>query len=192
VPFSRQKRTAHGSQSTSRASNSSREYERIPSSLTQLVSLPSIVGADTRLTPNPMTIASPARSRRTPATFAPRIIRSFGHLSFAGSPTDIKSARPAASDKPPNDGSSGRTSTRVDANRFPGCESHRRPSRPRPAVCRSATSQSPSRTSPRAAIASMSALVEPVSATRMIVRRAHSRQRRLHCQARGSGDSRGR
>lgn len=131
---------------------------------------PSTCGARDRLTPIPTTTASPARSSSIPASFARPTIRSFGHFNSAlggsairGATTSCK-ARPATSARVPAGGSPGLRWTTQEPMKLPLPSNHARPCRPRPATCRSATSQWPSGTfSPPARRARRSVLVDPVS-----------------------------
>lgn len=104
--------------------------------------------------PTPTTTASPRRSARIPAIFrgpavpscaGPSITTSLGHLSLAGTPyplTASLTASPATSGTQPQAAVgqvwSGRSTTENN-KACPGGDTHERPSRPRPAVCSSAT-----------------------------------------------------
>src|SRR5580704_1236722 len=122
------------------------------------------------LRPMPITTASPAASARMPASLAEPTRTSFGHLSCAStaatSRTAAATATPASSGSQPRRArgtGAGRSSTeKVKAAR--GGAVQARPSRPRPALCCSATRTAPSGW-PAAARASRSALVEPVTGT---------------------------
>ena len=110
---------------------------------------PSICGAAARLTPNPMTTRSPCLSSKIPATFAPSRSRSFGHFRTSRWPGTAASsasmrARPATRDSDCAGGSLAVIETSVLPKKLPLFVSHWRPWRPFPAVCSSATSQSPS------------------------------------------------
>ncbi len=136
-------------------------------------------GAEARFTPTPMTTRRPCRSSRMPASFAPSRSRSFGHLRSNGSPgtavaTASMSASPAASDSDCGGGSLLASSTSVLPKKLPSRVSHSRPWRPLPAVCSSATSQSPS-TAERSA--RRSAFVEPVRSTIWILFRTATLRR---------------
>ena len=126
------------------------------------------------LIPVPITIALPQRSARTPAILAPSTSTSFGHFSRASTPAvrcrADATATPASNGIQPSRpaGTAGRRSTeKVRARR--GGLIHRRPIRPRPEVCASATSTRPS-AAPERAWDSRSALVDPVSSTTLTSR----------------------
>ena len=126
------------------------------------------------LIPVPITTALPHRSARIPAILAPSTSTSFGHFSRASTPAVCcradATATPASSGTQPSRpaGTAGRSSTeKVRARR--GGLIQRRPIRPRPAVCASATSTRPS-PAPERAWASRSALVDPVSSTTLTSR----------------------
>ncbi len=125
-------------------------------------------GSVDTLRPTPTTTASPAASARIPASFrAGRASTSFGHFSRVGTPvtavTAEATATPASSESQPRRASgtaAGRTS-RENVSAARGGDTQVRPIRPRPAVCSSAASTTPSG-APASARASRSALVEPV------------------------------
>ena len=110
-----------------------------------------------------------------PPSLASSTSRSLGHLSAspAISGTTVISARwtltPATSASVCGSASPSRSATAVDPMKLPRPPVQMRPARPRPAVCRSATSQCPSAgASPSARRASSAELVEAISATTLI------------------------
>jgi hypothetical protein len=129
-----------------------------------------LAGCQTRLTPMPMTMASPVRSNKIPHNLLPPDDkRSFGHLIWSptyGAICLTKSCAASTATKASVDGAASvvRKRTIVLANRLPTGLSQLRPRRPRPPSWASARSHSPSG-APSAARWSRSAFVEPVSAT---------------------------
>jgi hypothetical protein len=129
----------------------------------------SLTSVDT-FRPMPTTTASPTASARIPPSLAGPASTSFGHFSRASTLAAARTAE--ATDTPASSGSqprraggtvSGRTS-RENVRAARGGDTQLRPIRPRPAVCSSAASTTPSG-APAAARASRSALVEPVEAS---------------------------
>ena len=123
--------------------------------------------------PVPITTALVHRSARIPAILAPSTSTSFGHFSRASTPAVCwradATATPASSgSQPSRAGTAGRSSTEKVRERRGGLI-QRRPIRPRPEVCASATSTRPS-PAPERAWASRSALVDPVSSTTLTSR----------------------
>ena len=107
-------------------------------------------------------------STRIPATFASSTSTSFGHFNRArppGSTTSTASATASATTKPSSvsrdGGRCGRS--RMVACRLPSALTHARPCRPRPRVCRRATTTVPSG-APSRARALASSIVEPSTA----------------------------
>ena len=141
----------------------------------------------------PTTTASPLRSSRMPDSFAPAMTTSFGHFSRAvpdgvrKTPTASWRATAAVSASVAGGGSLARRRTSVDPEKLPGGALHVRPSRPRPAVCRSARSHSPS-SAPCVARRSISAFVDPVSEMKRMVKRLGTmRERRPSSSHRAAG-----
>jgi hypothetical protein len=142
------------------------------------------------LMPVPITTASPAASARMPASLPPDVgvpsagpptagvkmpgtgtaSTSLGHLSVASTPVTsriaVTTATPVSSGSQPHRAGGTRTgrSSRENMRAACGGETQARPIRPRPAVCSSAASTSPS-AAPSCARTSRSALVDPVLAT---------------------------
>ena len=142
--------------SSSRARTSTRR-NALPAQIRRDVAAPRRSGGKSSsstftLSPTPITTwrtpsGSEAISARIPAAFRPPQYRSFGHLRAAGTPTaSTASARatPAtrASRGASTVGTEGRRS-RETYRFFPAGDTHRRPIRPRPAVCASATTTVP-------------------------------------------------
>ena len=152
---------------------------------------PASCGALARLTPKPTATRSPLRSSRIPPSFLPASIRSLGHLSISGwaAHRRRRSLRSGPGRRP----ATGSAAADRRAAAGPGCcrrncpsaDTHVRPWRPLPAVCSSATSQSPSTAS---ASASRSALVEPVRST-IRMRRQKMRSRGACRSATAAGRS---
>ena len=155
----------------------------------------------------PRTTAPLTASARMPATLRSSRSRSLGHFrpggvgSSATRSTASAGATPASSGSQPRlpggtGGQSrsgravpGRSRTLVAMPARAG-ESHSRPRRPRPAVCRSATTTRPSGSPARAASAT-SALVEPVSTRRSIrVQRPSGRSGRAGVPGRSAAGGR--
>ena len=172
--------------------------------------------APCRLMPMPITTAVvcgvfQAVSIRMPASLPSSISTSFGHFSASLADADSGSV-PMASSTPvptarlnPASPSIGRCNTHAieKSSALPGCATHGRPRRPRPAVCEYAT-----RTSGAIALAGdrsrgrsfmraiRSALVDPVSSTISIdqscaCRRTARRRARGRCASRGRSQGRG-
>src|SRR5215472_2471503 len=126
------------------------------------------------LRPTPMTIASPDCSARIPASLrgasAPPASTSLGHFRLARTPAwasmAVTTATPVSSGSQPRAAGGtppGRSSTE-NVSAAPGWLCQLRSSRPRPAVCSSATSTDPA-AAPALAAAIRSAFVDPVLST---------------------------
>lgn len=167
-PPCRQRCSSRSKESASARANSSRVGAGPPSA-SAAVRRPATSGACRMLTPTPTTTTPWIISRRIPAAFPPLNRRSFGHFNINPSGANRAAvswtATPLSSASEAGAGSAEVTRTTVDPMKLPASPFHERPRRPRPAVCRSATSQCPSGTRfPAARRPDSSAFVEPVSA----------------------------